>query len=93
MENIERRQNPRGLVRSNVKIGMTDIVYNMNRLIQWINPGPGTAKLIWLKLKLVSGKSFYLKLIWVFPVDVPETRDQVRWSKDFLDRGSLMSYW
>ena len=51
MENIERHQNSRGLVRSNVKIGMTDIVYNMNRLIQWINPGPGTAKLIWLKLK------------------------------------------
>jgi hypothetical protein len=40
-----------GLVRSNVKIGMTDIVYNMNCLIQLINPAPGTARLIWLKLK------------------------------------------
>ncbi len=47
-----------GLVRTKAKIGMTDIVYNMNRLIQMINSGPETAKLIWLKLKLVSGKSF-----------------------------------
>jgi hypothetical protein len=40
-----------GLVRSNVKIGMTDIAYNMNRLVQLINPGPVKAKLIWPKLK------------------------------------------